>query len=294
MDAGRGTSRDGAGVDDARPARHARCRRPAVRGDGGARRRRLHLGARHQLRPDLRALPPRRRAGLGDHPARGRRRPEEDGCRRGLLRDHPQHLAGGRRGGRLDAVPGAEVQAAVDADRRRAVDRSQIIRPVRNQDTDFFWEGTQQGELRLQTCNACGELRHPPGPVCPSCHAMDRGYVVASGRGTIFSFLVHHAPQMPGRELPRDDRARRPRGGRAVRGRRARQPRGPRDRRPGRRSAGTRSTTSSPCRSGISTPLDRPSSEGDDAADLGAAGHADPGRVDGARHARLPGRAPRP
>jgi uncharacterized OB-fold protein len=31
---------------------------------------------------------------------------------------------------------------------------------------------------------------------------MDRGYVVASGRGTIFSFLVHHAPQLPGRELP--------------------------------------------------------------------------------------------
>jgi uncharacterized OB-fold protein len=81
-------------------------------------------------------------------------------------------------------------------------DRSKIIRPVVNQDTEFFWEGTKQGELRLQKCNACGELRHPPGPVCPSCHAMDRGHVVASGRGTIFSFLVHHAPQMPGRELP--------------------------------------------------------------------------------------------
>jgi uncharacterized OB-fold protein len=86
--------------------------------------------------------------------------------------------------------------------RTATVDRSKIIRPVRNQDTEFFWEGTQQGELRIQKCNACGELRHPPGPVCPSCHAMDRGYVVASGRGTIFSFLVHHAPQMPGRELP--------------------------------------------------------------------------------------------
>ncbi len=81
-------------------------------------------------------------------------------------------------------------------------DRSQIIRPVVDQDTEFFWAGTKQGELRLQTCNACGELRHPPGPVCPRCHAMDRGHVVASGRGTIFSFLVHHAPQMPGRELP--------------------------------------------------------------------------------------------
>ena len=73
---------------------------------------------------------------------------------------------------------------------------------MRNADSDFFWEGTRKGELRIQTCNACGELRHPPGPVCPACHAMDRGHVVASGRGTIFSFLVHHAPQMPGRELP--------------------------------------------------------------------------------------------
>ena len=86
--------------------------------------------------------------------------------------------------------------------RQSGPDRSKIIRPVVNQDTEFFWEGTRVGELRLQTCNACGELRHPPGPVCPSCHAMDRGHVVASGRGTIFSFLVHHAPQMPGRELP--------------------------------------------------------------------------------------------
>jgi uncharacterized OB-fold protein len=73
---------------------------------------------------------------------------------------------------------------------------------VRNQDTDYFWEGTAQGELRIQKCNACGALRHPPGPSCPECHAFDRGYVVASGRGTIFSFLVHHAPKMPGRQLP--------------------------------------------------------------------------------------------
>jgi len=86
--------------------------------------------------------------------------------------------------------------------RGEAVDRSLITRPVRNQDTDYFWEGTAAGELRIQKCNACGVLRHPPGPSCPECHAFDRGYVVASGRGTIFSFLVHHAPKMPGRRLP--------------------------------------------------------------------------------------------
>jgi uncharacterized OB-fold protein len=76
------------------------------------------------------------------------------------------------------------------------------VRPVRNRDTDFFWEGTAAGELRIQSCNACGLLRHPAGPLCPSCHAADRGFVVSSGRGTVYSFVVHHAPQVPGKVLP--------------------------------------------------------------------------------------------
>lgn len=85
---------------------------------------------------------------------------------------------------------------------RGRVDPTQTVRPVVNRDTAFFFEGTAHGELRIQRCNACGVLRHPPGPVCPTCHAMDRGHVVASGRGTVFSFLVHHAPQVPGKQLP--------------------------------------------------------------------------------------------
>lgn len=86
--------------------------------------------------------------------------------------------------------------------RKVAVDKTRTIRPQRNQDTEYFWEGTSLGELRIQKCNACGELRHPPGPMCPTCHAHDRGYVVANGTGRVFSFLVHHAPQLPGKELP--------------------------------------------------------------------------------------------
>jgi uncharacterized OB-fold protein len=85
---------------------------------------------------------------------------------------------------------------------QRGADKTQLVRPQLNQDTAYFWEGTAIGELRLQKCNACGELRHPPGPMCPTCHAADRGHVVASGKGTVFSFLVHHAPQLPGKELP--------------------------------------------------------------------------------------------
>lgn len=85
---------------------------------------------------------------------------------------------------------------------RPTVDRSKTTRPMVNRDSAYFWEGTAAGELRIQKCNACGLLRHPPGPVCPSCHAMDRGYVAASGRGSVHSCLVHHAPAIPGKQLP--------------------------------------------------------------------------------------------
>ncbi|HET7349831.1 MAG TPA: OB-fold domain-containing protein [Marmoricola sp.] len=85
---------------------------------------------------------------------------------------------------------------------RPVVDRSRTVRPVLNRDNAFFFEGTRLGELRIQRCNACGTLRHPPGPVCPCCHGTDQGHVVASGRGTLHSWVVHHAPQLPGKQLP--------------------------------------------------------------------------------------------
>jgi len=76
------------------------------------------------------------------------------------------------------------------------------LRPAVNADTAFFWEGTARGELRIQKCADCGELRHPPGPVCPSCRSAARGYVTASGEGEVYSYVVHHNPPVPGRETP--------------------------------------------------------------------------------------------
>ena len=71
-----------------------------------------------------------------------------------------------------------------------------------NRDSQFFWDGTALGELRIQVCNACGDKRFPPGPSCPSCGAFDRGHEVVSGRGTVFSYVVHRHPPVPGKELP--------------------------------------------------------------------------------------------
>jgi uncharacterized OB-fold protein len=77
-----------------------------------------------------------------------------------------------------------------------------VLRPRVNRDTEFFWEGTRKGELRIQKCGACGVLRHPPGPTCPRCQATEPTYVVSEGRGTIHSHVVHRHPPVPGRELP--------------------------------------------------------------------------------------------
>jgi uncharacterized protein len=77
-----------------------------------------------------------------------------------------------------------------------------VLRPVVNRDTAFFWDGTAAGELRVQRCGACQALRHPPGPMCPRCGATDPSYDVASGRGEVYSYVVHHHPPVPGREPP--------------------------------------------------------------------------------------------
>jgi len=77
-----------------------------------------------------------------------------------------------------------------------------VIRPMMGRDSQFFWDGTAAGELRIQKCNQCGAVRFPPGPACQSCDAYDRGYVVAAGTGTVFSYVVHRHPPVPGKELP--------------------------------------------------------------------------------------------
>ncbi|MEI5674031.1 MULTISPECIES: Zn-ribbon domain-containing OB-fold protein [unclassified Nocardioides] len=76
------------------------------------------------------------------------------------------------------------------------------VRPMINRDSQFFWDGTAAGELRIQTCNACGAKRFPPGPACQECEAYDRGFEVAAGTGTVFSYVVHRHPPVPGKELP--------------------------------------------------------------------------------------------
>jgi uncharacterized protein len=69
-------------------------------------------------------------------------------------------------------------------------------------DTAFFWEGVAAHRLLIQRCLQCGELRHPPRPMCPRCNALDWDSVESSGRGTVYSFVLPRHPRYPGFDDP--------------------------------------------------------------------------------------------
>ncbi|MEU3764563.1 OB-fold domain-containing protein [Amycolatopsis keratiniphila] len=76
-----------------------------------------------------------------------------------------------------------------------------VLRPVISKDTEFFWAGLREGELRIQRWGET--LRHPPGPMPPDGDFDAKpDYVVACGNGTVYSYVVHHHPKVPGKDLP--------------------------------------------------------------------------------------------
>lgn len=59
-------------------------------------------------------------------------------------------------------------------------------------DDAFYWEGLAQRELRVRVCERCGRAACPPRPGCPHCGAEAGRVVVASGRGTLYTWTVCH------------------------------------------------------------------------------------------------------
>lgn len=75
-------------------------------------------------------------------------------------------------------------------------------RTVVNADNAFFWDGVAERKLLIQRCADCHTLRHPPRPMCGACTSTDWDTVTAAGTGTVFSFVVHHHPPLPGVTAP--------------------------------------------------------------------------------------------
>ncbi|WP_330282632.1 Zn-ribbon domain-containing OB-fold protein [Streptomyces sp. NBC_00588] len=72
-----------------------------------------------------------------------------------------------------------------------------MLSPVTDNDGAPFWEYARRGELRVQACASCGELRFPPRPCCPHCQSFASEWRRVSGQGRIWSYVVPHPPLLP-------------------------------------------------------------------------------------------------
>ena len=63
---------------------------------------------------------------------------------------------------------------------------------VQDSDSRPYWEGLKQGELLIQRCDSCSQAVFYPRAICPHCHSDQLSWIVASGKGTIYSYTVAH------------------------------------------------------------------------------------------------------
>jgi uncharacterized OB-fold protein len=104
----------------------------------------------------------------------------------------------------LKFKPGTGTAPAAADDAPAAPDPTPSLRPrpAINADNAAVWEGYRHHELRIPRCNSCGMGTFPPSPRCAACGAFDMGFVVASGRGRLYSFSVVHQPKVAGFRYP--------------------------------------------------------------------------------------------
>jgi uncharacterized OB-fold protein len=74
-------------------------------------------------------------------------------------------------------------------------------KPVPTPETKHFWDGTREHRLLLQQCESCSHIYFPPRPFCPRCSERKVKVVQASGRATLYSYVISPRPA-PGFEPP--------------------------------------------------------------------------------------------
>lgn len=78
---------------------------------------------------------------------------------------------------------------------------SDRVIPKPTPETQHYWDGAKERELRLQQCKSCDKIYFPPRAFCPECGSRDVKVVKASGKGRLYSYIINHLPA-PGFEGP--------------------------------------------------------------------------------------------
>ncbi len=85
---------------------------------------------------------------------------------------------------------------------KATINNTPIPAPVRYLDFEGFWKGIDDGYLAFQKCGSCGAWCHPPTPVCPDCHSLERTWQKVSGKGVVHSWVTYHDSPHPAFEAP--------------------------------------------------------------------------------------------
>lgn len=66
--------------------------------------------------------------------------------------------------------------------------------PKPTPETQPYWDGAAAGELRIQQCTDCSRHFFYPRTACPHCGSVKVEWVRASGRATLYSYVINHLP----------------------------------------------------------------------------------------------------
>ena len=74
---------------------------------------------------------------------------------------------------------------------------AQILQPLIDSDSQMYWEGLAQGELRIQRFDTCSRHVFYPRAICPHCFSDQLSWITTTGKGTIYSYTVVHQAYGP-------------------------------------------------------------------------------------------------
>lgn len=69
-----------------------------------------------------------------------------------------------------------------------------VIPPMPGPHDAYFWDGVRDRQLLLRRCAGCGQLQHPPTPMCGNCNSLEWETQKATGRGVVYSWIVSKHP----------------------------------------------------------------------------------------------------
>ena len=102
----------------------------------------------------------------------------------------------------LKFKPGTGKGQAAATPHEEGKPRAKRPRPALTLDNKWWFDAANDHRLMIQRCSKCQTLRHPPRPRCDTCGSYEWNALEASGKGTVYSFVVAHYPQVPAFDYP--------------------------------------------------------------------------------------------